>query len=74
MEVEFCTIMSSLVWLVTTESDFVRKEGTCLISYQNASLDNRGGGGGGGIKTQEPRGRSDIPFWKFYKIEGQGGR
>ena len=45
MEVEFGTIMSSLVWLVTTESDFVRKEGTCLISYQNAALDNRGGEG-----------------------------
>ena len=36
--------MSSLIWLVTTESDFTRKEGTRLIVYQNAALDTGGGG------------------------------
>ena len=38
------TRMLSCIWLVTTESDFTREEGTCLIAYQNAALNKRGGG------------------------------
>ena len=44
MEVEFGPGILSLVWMVTTESGFAREEGTRLIAYQNAALDNGGGG------------------------------
>ena len=40
MGVEVGPGMSSLIWLVTTKSDFAREEGTRLIAYQNAALDN----------------------------------
>ena len=63
MEIEVGPGMLSLICLVTTESDFTRDEGTHLIAYQNASLDNKGGGGG--INIQEPRGSSDLPLWEF---------
>ena len=42
MEVEVVPGMLYLIWLVTTESDFAREEGTCLIAYHNAALDNGG--------------------------------
>ena len=61
MEVEVGPRMSSLIWLVTTESKFTREEATHLIVYKNSALDN----GGGGINKQEPRGRLDIPFREF---------
>ena len=43
MEVEVGPRIPSLIWMVTTESEFVREEGTRLIAYQNAALDNKGG-------------------------------
>ena len=43
MELDVGTGMSSFIWLVSTESDFSREEGTRLIVYQNAALDNGGG-------------------------------
>ena len=45
MELDVGTGMSSFIWLVSTESDFSREEGTRLIVYQNAALDNGGVGG-----------------------------
>ena len=44
VEVEVCPGMSSLIRMVTTESDFVREKGTRFIAYQNAALDDGGGG------------------------------
>ena len=43
VEVKVGPGMSYLIWMVTTESDFTRDEGTHLIAYQNAALDNKGG-------------------------------
>ena len=45
-----------LIRLVTTKSEFVREEGTRLVTYHNSTLDI-GMGGGGGINPQDLRER-----------------
>ena len=56
--------MSSLIWLVTTESDFAREEVTCLMAYQNAALDN---GEGWGDKYTGAEGEVESPIPGVFK-------
>ena len=43
VEVKVGTGKSSLIMMVTTESEFAREEGTPLVTYQNSTLDSEGG-------------------------------
>ena len=45
VEVDFGPRNSSLIRLVTTKYDFVRKEGTRIITDHNYAINRRGGGG-----------------------------
>ena len=71
VEVEVGTGKLSLIWLVTTRSNFAREEGTGLVKDQNADFY---------IKEKQDKstgakeGGPIANTWSCRGIEGQGGR